>query len=90
MCALFFGIKATLMEVKKNIISKGTIKGKFLGFKNNYTIFEFTDGQKWRQNESKFWHHFAINPEAEISYHDGKYYLGIKGLEKTVEVRRIK
>jgi len=51
------------MEVKKNIISKGTIKGKFMGFKNNYTIFEFTDGQKWRQNESKFWHHFAINPE---------------------------
>ncbi len=41
-----------------NVISKGTIKGKFMGFKNSYTKFEFADGQIWRQNESKFLNHY--------------------------------
>ena len=78
------------MEEKKLVISKGTIKGKFKGFKNSSTIFEFTDGQKWRQSEAKFVHHFAVNPEVEIIQKDGKYYMEVRGLEKTVEVRRIK
>ncbi|MBN1474171.1 MAG: hypothetical protein JW914_06120 [Syntrophaceae bacterium] len=78
------------MEEQKFIISKGTIKGKFKGFKNSSTIFEFTDGQKWRQSEAKFVNFFAVNPEVEIIQKAGKYYMEVKGLEKTVEVRRIK
>lgn len=78
------------MEEVKNVISKGTIKGKFKGFKNSYTVFELMDGQKWRQNESKFVNYFAVNPEVEIIQKDGKYYMEVKGLEQTVEVRRIK
>jgi hypothetical protein len=78
------------MEEKKNVISKGTIKGKFKGFKNSSTIFEFTDGQKWRQSEAKFVNFFAVNPEVEIIQKEGKYYMEVRGLEKTVEVRRIK
>jgi len=78
------------MEEKKNVISKGTIKGKFKGFKNSSTIFEFTDGQKWRQSESKFVNYFAVNPEVEIFQKDGKYYMEVRGLDKTIEVRRIK
>ncbi len=73
-----------------NVISKGTIKGKFKGFKNSYTIFEFMDGQKWRQNESKFLNHYAYNPEAQIVFKDEKYYLEVKGISEIVEVRRIK
>ena len=78
------------MEERKNVISKGTIKGKFKGFKNSSTIFEFTDGQKWRQSEAKFVNYFAVNPEVEITQKDGKYYLEVRGLDKTIEVRRIK
>jgi hypothetical protein len=78
------------MEEEKNVISKGTIKGKFKGFKNSYTIFEFTDGQKWRQSEAKFVNYFAVNPEVEVFQQDGKYYLSVKGIEQTVQVRRIK
>jgi hypothetical protein len=33
-----------------NIIYKGMIKGKFMGFKNSYTKFEFADGQVWKQS----------------------------------------
>ena len=78
------------MEEKKNVISRGTIKGKFKGFKNSSTIFEFTDGQKWRQSEAKFVNYFAVNPEVEIIQKDGKYYMEVRGLDKTIEVRRIK
>ena len=49
-----------------NVISKGIIKGKFMGFKSHAT-FEFTDGQKWRQSDAKFLHHYAFNPEAQIA-----------------------
>ncbi len=73
-----------------NVISKGTIKGKFMGFKNSYTKFEFADGQVWRQNESKYLSHYAYNAEAQIVYKDEKYYLEVKGISETVEVRRIK
>jgi len=78
------------VEQIKNVISKSTIKGKFKGFKNSSTVFEFTDGQKWRQSEAKFVNYFAVNPEVEIFQQDGKYYLQVRGLEQTVEVRRIK
>ena len=78
------------MEEKKEVVSKGTIKGKFKGFKNSSTIFEFTDGQKWRQGEAKFLHHFAVNPEVQIISKEGKYYLEVIGVSEMVEVRRIK
>jgi hypothetical protein len=73
-----------------NVIHKGTIKGKFLGFKNSYTKFEFIDGQIWKQNENKFMHHYAYGPEAQIIFKDEKYYLEVKGISETVEVRRLK
>lgn len=75
---------------EKNVIYKGMIKGKFMGFKNINTKFEFSDGQIWRQSESKYLQHYAFNPEAEITYKNDKYYLGITGLDQTVEVRRLK
>jgi len=73
----------------ENVISKGTIKGKFMGFKS-YTTFEFTDGQKWRQNDTKFLHHYAFNPEVQIIQKEGKYYLQVQNVSESVEVRRLK
>jgi hypothetical protein len=72
-----------------NVITKGTIKGKFMGFKS-YATFEFTDGQKWRQSDTKFLHHYAFNPEAQITQKEGKYYLEVQNISETVEVRRLK
>jgi hypothetical protein len=73
-----------------NVIYKGMIKGKFMGFKSSYTKFEFADGQVWRQNENKYLHQYLFNPEAQIIYKDEKYYLEVKGISETVEVRRLK
>jgi hypothetical protein len=73
-----------------NVIYKGMIKGKFMGFKNTYTKFEFADGQVWKQSENKFLHQYLYNPEAQIIYKDEKYYLEVRGIDETVEVRRMK
>ena len=75
---------------EENVIHKGMIKGKFMGFKNSYTKFEFSDGQVWRQNENKYLQHYAFNPEAQITYKDNRYFLEVKGLSEVVEVRRLK
>ncbi|MBN1662713.1 MAG: hypothetical protein JW943_03845 [Deltaproteobacteria bacterium] len=77
---------------KKIVISKGTIKGKFKGFKNSHTVFELSSGQIWRQNEAKFMNYFSVNPEVEIISKDGKNYLEISahGVLEAVEVIRIK
>ena len=74
----------------EKVIYKGTIKGKFTGFKNTNTKFEFADGQIWRQNEHKFLYTFKQSPEAQIIYKENKYYLEVQGVEETVEVKRIK
>ena len=73
-----------------NVISKGMIKGKFMGFKSGYTKFEFADGQVWKQNENKFLHQYLYNPEAQIIQKEGKYYLEVIGVSETVEVKRLK
>lgn len=75
---------------KETIIYKGTIKGKFKGFKNSTTTFEFTDGQIWRQAEAKFLYQFKQSPEAKVIYKDNKNYLEVQGIDERVEVRRIK
>lgn len=75
---------------KETVIYKGTIKGKFTGFKNTTTTFEFSDGQIWRQAEHKFLYNFKQCPEAQIIYKDNKSYLEVQGIDERVEVRRIK
>lgn len=74
----------------KNVIYKGTIKGKFTGFKNSNTKFEFVDGQVWRQNEHKFVYFNTFGPEVEIYFKENKYFMEVPGMDETVEVRRIK
>ncbi len=73
-----------------NIVYKGTIKGKFQGFKNTSTKFEFCDGQVWRQNETKFVNRFKFGPEVIIVFRDNKYIMEVHGVDETVEVKRVK
>jgi len=74
----------------KNVIYKGTIKGKFMGFKNVSTKFELSDGQIWRQNENLFLHRYAFNPEVQIFFKENKYYMQVHGIDEIVEVKKIK
>ena len=72
-----------------SVVYKGTIKGKFKGFKNN-TVYEFMDGAKWRQNETKFLNQFKLSPEVQIIFKENKYYMEVRGIDEKVEVKRIK
>lgn len=74
----------------ESVVYKGTIKGKFTGFKNATTTFEFSDGQVWRQCEHKFLYQFKQSPEVKIVYKNNKYYLEVQGVEEMVEVKRVK
>lgn len=49
-----------------SVVYEGTIKGKFTGFKNRDTTFEFTNGQIWKQGEYKYLYHYAYRPQAKI------------------------
>lgn len=69
---------------------QGTIKGQFRGFKNRDTIFEFTNGSIWKQNEYKYPYHYAYRPEATILEQGGAYHLKVEGVSETVQVKRIK
>lgn len=69
---------------------QGDIKGKFQGFINRDTIFEFTNGSIWKQNEYKYIYHYAYRPEATILNQGGAYYLKVEGMSDTVQVKRIK
>lgn len=73
-----------------SVVYKGSIKGKFTGFKNTTTKFEFADGQVWRQVEHKFKYMFKPNPDAQIIYKDNKYFLEVQGMDEMVEIKRIK
>lgn len=70
------------------IVEEGNLKGAFRGFKNRDTIFEFRNGQKWRQREYKYHYHYAYSPEAKVVEEGGRYILHVNGVSDNVEVDR--
>lgn len=70
-------------------ISSGQLKGEFNGFKDDKTIFEFMNGQKWRQIEYRYHYHYAYMPKAKILYDNGRYFLEVNGLSQLVQVMRV-
>lgn len=72
------------------LVHEGTIKGSFKGFRNRSTIFEFTDRTVWKQNEYKYWYHYAYRPRASIINEYGRLFLKVDGLSEKVEVKRLR
>jgi len=70
-----------------NIIEQGNLKGSFNGFKTVGTIFEFTSGRKWCQNESKYAYHFSHMPHAKVVQEGSGYRLYVDGMNDSVAVR---
>lgn len=73
-----------------SVVHEGTLKGAFKGFKNRETVFEFTDGTAWRQNEHKYNYSYAYMPHARIVQRDAAYYIEVDGLADSVQVVRIR
>ncbi|GAB3715919.1 hypothetical protein GCM10027592_56780 [Spirosoma flavus] len=66
----------------------GKLKGPFHGFRNQQTLFTFSNGAVWQQNELKYFYFYAANPRARVIYKNGIYLLEIDGTDETVEVIR--
>ena len=69
------------------VLTMGRGSGSFDGFKAVSTIFEFTSGRKWCQNESKYSYHFSHMPHAKVVQEGGGYRLYVDGMNDSVAVR---
>ena len=72
------------------IVEEGTLKSTFKGFKNRDTIFKFTNGSKWQQNEYKYHYHYAYGPHAKVIEKPGYFVLEVDGMDDSVKVTRIR
>lgn len=72
------------------IVEDGTLKGTFKGFKNRDTIFIFTNGSKWQQNEYKYHYHYAYRLHAKVIEKPGYFVLEVDGMNDSVKVSRIR
>ena len=72
------------------VVHGGTLKGAFKGFRDRETVFEFTDGQRWRQNEYKYHYHYAYRPDAKILQKGSTYFIEVEGVDESVEVIQIR
>ena len=68
-------------------ICEGQLKGAFNGFKDTNTIFEFSNGQKWKQAVYKYQYYYAYAPRAKVIQEGGRYILYVDGMG-SVEVRK--
>lgn len=73
-----------------SVVYEGTLKGKFYGFKDRKTIFSFTTGAIFQQNEFKFYYTFAFRPDARVLDKDGRMVIEVDGCDETVEVIQIR
>jgi hypothetical protein len=72
------------------IIEDGTLKGTFKGFKNRETIFTFTNGSKWQQDEFKYHYFYANKPHAKVIKKPGYNVLEVDGMNDSVKVTRVR
>lgn len=69
-----------------NPVKQGVLRGTFQGFDGPGTVYEFADGQRWRQVCKTMLLHRAYMPHARISCRDKKHFLEIEGASVSVEV----
>ena len=69
-------------------IIEGRLKGTFNGFKDTKTIFEFSNGQKWKQKSYHYLYHYAYMPQAKVVEEKGYYMLIVEGVNDSIEVCR--
>ena len=68
------------------IVCDGQLSGEFNGFEDQDTIFEFLNGQKWRQHTYYYHYHYAFMPTAKVVREGSRYVLHVSGVQPTVEV----
>jgi hypothetical protein len=72
------------------VVEEGQLKGAFKGFHDRNTVFEFSGGDRWRQNEYRYHYHYAYMPYAKVIDDHGRYRLEVEGMDDSVEVVRLR
>lgn len=70
------------------VVKKGNLLGLFSGFRQRDTVFVFTDGERWQQDEHQYVDHYAHRPTATIQQEGSACYLSVEGVDGRVRVRR--
>jgi len=73
---------------QSDFVCDGTIISEFNGF-DGESVFEFNNGQVWKQAEYKYAYHYAYRPEANVRNSGNGFVLQVEGMDETVLVRRI-
>lgn len=72
------------MQLKLN----GRLNGTFSGWSGD-TLFEFTNGQIWKQARYQYKYWYKYRPEAKILSDGSRHYLQVEGRDEMIEVRRL-
>ena len=75
--------------VTLDVIVESRIAGEFRGWTGD-TVFKLANGQIWQQSEIGIVSHYTYNPEVTI-YKDGLHYkMLVDGLNRAIQVKRLK
>lgn len=67
-------------------LKEGILRGVFRGFAGPGTIFEFLDGERWRQVCDTTFQCNRFMPEARIVQKSGKYFIYVEDVNAIAEV----
>lgn len=72
----------------KNVIET-QIDGEFKGWEGE-TIFKMKNGQIWQQSSYAYLYHYAYSPKVIIYKSSSGYVMKVAGVEKTINVKKLK
>lgn len=72
-----------------DIIEDGQLDGEFNGFEDEKVTFEFSNGNKYQQDEYKYNYHYAYRPDAKVIDTNGSLYLEVDGMSEKVRVKQV-
>lgn len=72
------------MQLKLN----GQLNGEFTGWSGE-TLFEFTNGQIWKQTRYQYRYWYKYRPRASIFSDGSRHFLQVDGRDEMIEVRRV-
>lgn len=67
---------------------KSRIVGEFNGWSGD-TLFEFDNGQIWKQSKYKYKYKYKYRPKVEIIKDGSRHYLKVDCMSELIEVKKI-
>lgn len=69
------------------VVTQSRIRAEFTGW-SGMTLFEFDNGQAWRQARYQYFYRYRYRPKAKVIREGGRHFLEIDGIDRRIEVRR--